>query len=582
MTSQPSGAGADGQVRPDPAGEVVIMRSRTDSSLDKLRHELSTLPRPAAGSIEQLREMINHKDTTLDMALGAMLVAPGLIVALAALMCYSPGDPHRVDDDWLQTWLCLSIDSRRTATPTAVITSQMVTAQVSTLLGPYTLGKHGLNKVLRRVAHSEEIQPSPNPPRTSMARDDLPRPPFVQPQFTPPTGLTAPCVCRAVPCTCGSRSGAPLEVTGGHEGYTAGMPPPPPPQSTALQELTKAITAAFAGAGGRDKEDDAKGSFMQYVGTDKLEIDFTNTKVTTEGNSLELAARYRGLLDDSEEDAALKVLYAPTPEMYDMISEARLKDRQAVLRGRPGELFQDFGNFIHKSQLRRQAKATEAHKAKIAQQTGEAMHALQQHHKALRGQAWFGQIDDAAERDRLLEVYERHIVAIALGFVQDPKLRRSHIAAGFAAIPSISAAVTQAPKSTMATDPTGVSGASGVAPKGVLKRDVGSALPTAAAIMGTNLGTVKTTSCWTCGQMGHDCYECPLDFVKKTGTNMPGHDSTGTITDPHTYWKDGVAGSTISKEIASLWEKHSWSADFKLDVSTRLTALAIGKIAQGF
>ena len=552
-----------------------------EATLEALRHEITALPPPAPGQMDHLRAVVSHEGTSLDAALDAMLLAPQLIVALAALSCAPPEDPRRGMDHWLQAWLCLSIEARRAATSTTRITAQMVSAQVSALLGPYAGGKHGLAKVLRRVQHSEDLQPSPARPRLTQTREDAPRQMFSQPQFTPPQPPTASCVCHTVPCACGSTASAPLRLFDGQGGHTAGLPPPPPPPLTALDAMTKAIAGAIAAAAtaGRDKDDDAKDSWSKYSKTAKSELDFKDAAITL-GNSLEFAAMLFRLLDNTEEDAALKTLYAENPEMYDMIALKRAEDRQAVLTGRPGELLQDFGNYLHKSQLRRMAAAREEDKAGVAQQTGDAMHALQQHHQALLGPTHFGYIKDPTQQDSLLAAHERTIVEIALGFVQDPKTKKAHIAAGFAARPTVSAAKGST-ATTYALPPAGGQAAPAGRPKDLSKRTVGHCLPTSSQIMGT-MGVPKTSTCWACNKMGHDVYECPSEFARLTGTNMPGHDSMGQIADPNTYWKDGVVDSTISKEIASLWEGHSWAADFSFDATTKLNALAISRIAQGF
>ena len=585
QTPHTAGAGPPGYPPPLPGTDAAGLEARTFATVVDLRQELPSLLRTDSRVITALRAKVDDKNTTLEAALAALLTSPPLIPALAALSCHFKDDPDKVEDHWLRAWLCLGIDGRRAGTVNGEIGIAAVTAQVTAALGGYKWGKAGVSKVLRRVAWAEEMQPSPHAPRTVTTLEDPGRQPFQQPQFQAPPNYSAPCVCNQSPCKCGSRPSAPMHIGGGHTYHTTGLPPPPPQPEAPRSEihaLTQALTSAFESAGGKSKEDDVKFSFTQYSNTPKEDLKFADRELAR-GNSLELGARLLRLLDTKEDDELLKKEHAMTPEFYEMVSKARVTAREEILNNsKPGELFQNLAHYVMKSQLKRMAMATEEAKVHISQQTGDVLLALQEHHEALKGSAHYGMEKDEAQRDILITSHERHIVAIALGFVQDPKLRRAHIQAGFNPRPALSAAVAPTVASTTGWPSAIDSGAAGAPKISNNKRAIGSCLPTSSKIMGAVLGTVKTSKCWRCTQIGHDEYECPRSYAQVLGVNMPGHDSLGVITDPQTYWKDGIPDSTISKEIASLWEKHEWAAEFTMDMTSKLNARAITAIASGF
>jgi len=87
-------------------------------------------------------------------------------------------------------------------------------------------------------------------------------------------------------------------------------------------------------------------------------------------------------------------------------------------------------------------------------------------------------------------------------------------------------------------------------------RDSGNSFPDAADLIGSAFGRQKISNCRCCQKPGHDIFECPTNFFRRTGQCMPGFDRAGNRLNG--YWYDHAQVLGPSKTVAQEWLAHVW------------------------
>ena len=148
-------------------------------------------------------------------------------------------------------------------------------------------------------------------------------------------------------------------------------------------------------------------------------------------------------------------------------------------------------------------------------------------------------------------------VRVVLGATVSEAERRSLAAAGLGAF--------MARERTEAAASVGLAAAAGQGPAVVAAvaavktpRLASQFFPQAAQHVGP-LGRLKTSSCNSCQQVGHDRFECPMAFREAAGGyEMPGHLPSGEKV--ANYWHDNSPSNGPAAWVAKEWIRHAWTA----------------------
>jgi len=87
-------------------------------------------------------------------------------------------------------------------------------------------------------------------------------------------------------------------------------------------------------------------------------------------------------------------------------------------------------------------------------------------------------------------------------------------------------------------------------------RDGGNSFPNAADLIGSAFGRHKISNCRSCQKTGHDLFECPTNFFRRTGHCMPDFDRAGNRLTG--YWHDHAQVLGPSQTVAQEWLAHVW------------------------
>jgi len=79
-------------------------------------------------------------------------------------------------------------------------------------------------------------------------------------------------------------------------------------------------------------------------------------------------------------------------------------------------------------------------------------------------------------------------------------------------------------------------------------RDSGNTFPNAVDLIGSAFGRMKLSNCRGCQKPGHDMFECPTNFFRRTGQCMPGFDRAGNRLNG--YWYDHAQVLGPSQAVA--------------------------------
>jgi hypothetical protein len=103
-------------------------------------------------------------------------------------------------------------------------------------------------------------------------------------------------------------------------------------------------------------------------------------------------------------------------------------------------------------------------------------------------------------------------------------------------------------------------------------RESGNAFPNAADLIGSAFGRPKNSNCRSCQKPGHDMFECPTNFFRRTGQCMPGFDRAGNRLNG--YWYDHAQVLGPSQTVAQEWLAHVWQQNELLNADKHNGGLA--------
>ena len=139
------------------------------------------------------------------------------------------------------------------------------------------------------------------------------------------------------------------------------------------------------------------------------------------------------------------------------------------------------------------------------------------------------------------------IIKNALDCTLAPSKARANAAYGLIMHPGM--AMQSAASSSQPASYSAVTSAAGL-------HDSGNAFPRSSDLIGKHFGKLKNSNCQHCFKVGHDAFECPMQFYSTTNQYMPSFDQAGNRL--MSYWYDTAEMLGPSKAIAAEWLAHAW------------------------